>query len=112
MYYVHIKDMVMDDPYPMYQEFTELIEADGEAQDLFLEQTVADQCPSQYFTAIDWVSAETIDLNIVDYINQNTYDLFESCFMQLDEDEEVSYTKAHSMLIACIAQTSKARRCK
>ena len=99
--------MVMDDPYPMYQSMSELIEADGEAEELFLKQTVDEQYPSQYFQTIDWKSDETIDLDIADYINQNTYDLFEGAIMHIDESETFSYTKAESYYRACLAQTCR-----
>lgn len=111
MYYVRTKYPTMSgEPHLGYQVEEDLIEADGEAEVLFLMKVVYDQCPSQYFTAIDWVSDETIDLDIADYIGQNTYNLFESCFMQLDEDYEVSYTKAESMYLACIQHTSRRKK--
>ena len=90
-----------------YRTESELIEADGEAEQLFLEQVVADQYPSQYFQAIDWKSNDVIDLDIADYINQNTYDLFEGAIMHIDESETFSYTKAESYYRACLAQTCR-----
>ena len=92
-----------------YRTESELIEADGEAEQLFLEQVVAEQYPSQYFTAIDWKTEEVIDLDIADYINQNTYDLFESCIMGIDESETFSYTKAHSFYMAALAQSCRGK---
>lgn len=102
MYIIHIRDLVMDDPYPMYQNITELIEADGEAEQLFLEQVVADQYPSQHFHAIDWKSNDVIDLDIVDYIGQKAFNLFEKVILNTPEDEKISYEKANSWFIACV----------
>lgn len=110
MYYVHIKDLVVDDPYPMYQNITELIEADGEAEQLFLEQTVAEQYPSQHFQAIDWKSDEVIDLDITDYVGQDAYDLFEKTMMHIDESETFSYTKVESYYRACLMHTCRRKK--
>lgn len=93
-----------------YRTESELIEAEGEAEQLFLEQVVAEQYPSQYFHAIDWKSNEVIDLDIADYINQNTYDLYEKTMMHIDENETFSYTKAESYFYACLAQTSRRKK--
>ena len=92
----------MDDPYPMYQMISELIEADGEAEELFLDECVANGYAEQCFTAIDYVSDEDIQLDITDYIGQKAFDRFDKALMHLDEDEELSYTKANSWYIASI----------
>ena len=105
MYYVHIKDKVTDDPFPMYQNITELIEADGEAEAIFLEETVADQFPSRYFYTTDWKSNEQIELDITNYISKYTFDTFENCIYNLDD--EFSYTKAHSFYMACLQHTGR-----
>jgi hypothetical protein len=109
MYYTHTKYMVTDDPYPMYQTISELIEADGEAEELWLNEVVDNQCPTRYFTAVDWVSEEDIDLDITNYIGENTYTDFEQIIYNMDEDETFSYTKADSFLKACIAHNMKKR---
>lgn len=109
MYYVHTKYKTMEgEPHLGYQIESDLIEADGEAEELFLQQTVDNQWPEQNFIAIDWVSEDEIYLDIADYINQNTYDLFAKIIE--DQEQEFSYTKAHSYYWACIRQTSRRRR--
>ena len=112
MYYVHTKELLVDDPFPMYENQSELIEADGEAEELFLNRTVDDQYPSQTFIAIDWVSGDDIELDIADYIGQDTYDMYESIFYNMDESETFSYTKADSFLQACIMYSRKQNRKK
>jgi hypothetical protein len=109
MYYTHVKDMVTDDPYPMYQTISELIEADGEAEELWMQEVVDNQYPTRYFTAIDWVSEDNIDLDITDYIGEKVYTSFESVIYNMDEGEEFSHTKADSFLKACIAHNMKKR---
>ena len=110
MYVETWKEMVMDDPYPMYQSMSELIEADGEAEELFLQETVDNQYPSRYFTAIDWVSEYDIQLDITNYISKSTFELYENVFMNVDENEEVSLDKANSFLQACIQNTKRLNR--
>jgi len=110
MYYVHTKYKTMEgEPHLGYQIESDLIEADGEAEELFLNQTVRDQCPSQNFIAIDWVSGDDIELDIAGYIGQGTYDLFEKCIYNTPEDKVLSYIKAESYYKACIAHTSRRR---
>lgn len=101
MYIAHIKELVVSDPYPMYKTESELIEAVGEAEEFFLDNIVEDQYPSQYFRTIDDVSGDVITLDIADYIGQKTFNLFEQCIFNLTEDEEITYTKAHSFFMAC-----------
>jgi hypothetical protein len=110
MYYTHTKYKVMEgEPHLGYITESELIEADGEAEALWLNEVVDNQCPTRHFTAVDWVSEEDINLDITDYIGENTYILFENVIYNMDEGEEFSHTKADSFLKACIAHNMKKR---
>jgi hypothetical protein len=109
MYYTHTKELIVDDPYPMYQTMSELIEADGEAEELWMQEVVDNQFPTRYFTAIDWVSEDDIDLDITNYIGEKVYTSFENVIYNMDEGEEFSHTKADSFLKACIAHNMKKR---
>jgi hypothetical protein len=102
MYIIEYKDMVVDDPYPMYQIETELIEAEGEAQDEWVNITADNGYPDRSFTMIDDISEEDIELDIVDYIGHKAYDLIDSIVLNMGEDEELTYTKLNSWLIASI----------
>lgn len=100
MYYVHTKDLVVDDPYPMYQNISELIEADGEAEELFLQECQYNGYAERCFTAIDYVSDEDIQLDITDYIGEKSFKVFEKCLENTDEEEELSMAKLNSWYIA------------
>ena len=108
MYYTHTKYKVMEgEPHLGYITESELIEADGEAEELWLDEVVDKQDTTRYFTAIDWVSEDDIQLDITHYIGRNTYTLFEQVIYNMDE--EFSHTKADSFLKACIAHNMKKR---
>jgi hypothetical protein len=97
------------EPHLGYITESELIEADGEAEELWLDEVVDKQDPTRYFTAIDWVSEDDIQLDITHYIGRNTYTLFENVIYNMDEGEEFSHTKADSFLKACTAHNMKKR---
>ena len=109
MYYVHTKELIVDDPYPMYENQSELIEADGEAEEAWMQVVVDDQYPTRNFSVIDWKSDEQIDLDIADYLGEKTYNLFEQCIFNLGE-EDFSEVKANSFLQACIMHSRKQNR--
>ena len=103
MYYVHTKDLVMDDPYPMYQMISELIEADGEAEDFFLQEVADDGYVKQCFTVIDDVSGDDIELDITDYMGNKAFNTFEKLINNYTEEEgELSLTKVNSWYLACL----------
>ena len=103
MYYTHIRDLVTDDPFPMYQTVSELIEADGEAEDLFLQETVNNGYVNRFVYVIDEKSRELIKLNITDYIGDKAFQRFESVINNYTEDEgELSRTKVESWYLACL----------
>lgn len=87
---------------PCYRTESELIEADGEAEELFLQQCVDNQEVNQMFTAIDDYSEEQIELDITDYIGQKAFVLFDKCVTGMDEGVHISYTRMHSMYMACV----------
>ena len=80
---------------------TDLIEAEGEAENLFLEEVTRNQYVEQNFTAIDEVSEYEIGLDIVDYIGQKAYNTFESIANNTEEYADLSYTKLDSWYKAC-----------
>ena len=103
MYYTHIRDLVTDDPFPMYQTVSELIEADGEAEDLFLQETVNNGYVNRFVYVIDEKSRELIKLNITDYIGDKAFQRFESVINNYtEEDGELSRTKIESWYLACL----------
>ena len=103
MYYTHIRDLVTDDPFPMYQTVSELIEADGEAEDLFLQETVNNGYVNRFVYVIDEKSRELIKLNITDYIGDKAFQRFESVINNYTEDDgELSRTKIESWYLACL----------
>ena len=107
MYMVQYRDKVVDDPFPMYEEYLELIEADGESEEIWLDMVVFDQYPSRYFKAVDTVSECEIQLDITDYISKKTFEMFSDCIYNIDETETFSYTKANSFLMACVEQNKR-----
>jgi len=110
MYYTHTRYKVMEgEPHLGYITESELIEADGEAEALWLTEVVDNQCPSRYFSAIDWVSEDQIHLDITDYIGEKNYTSFEGIIYNMDEDESFSMVRADSMLKACIAHNKRKR---
>ena len=112
MYVRYYREKVTDDPRPMYQNCSELIEADGEVLDLFIIRTVREQYPTQKLIAIDWVNGDEIDLDIADYIGQGTFDTYENIFYNMDESETFSHVKADSFLKACIQNTRRKKGSK
>ena len=103
MYYTHIRDLVTDDPFPMYQTVSELIEADGEAEELFLQETTENGYAERYFFAMDDVSQDEIELDITNYISVKAFQRFESVINNYTEDEgELSRTKVESWYLACL----------
>lgn len=102
MHFIHIKDLVTNDPFPMYQTVSELIEADGEAEDLFLQNTVDNGYVEKIFFTPDDVSSEMIEIDITDYICDKKFELFESVIMNSDERENLSATKIESYYMACV----------
>ena len=100
------------EPHLGYQYESDLIEADGEAEAEWLCQIVDNQFPYKHFTLIDWVSEDSIDLDITDYIGKRVYDNFEECIYNLDE-KAFSFIKADSFLKACLQHERKrSKRCK
>lgn len=103
MYYTHTTYKVMSgEPHLGSIPESDLIEADGEAEDLFLQNTVDNGYVERYFTAIDDRSDMDIELDITDYIGSSTLHLFENVIDNLSEDEELSYIKANSFYLACL----------
>jgi len=102
MFYVHTKDLVTDDPFPMYQTYSELIEADGEAEKIFLDEVVNNGYAERYFNVTDDVSEDMIELDITFYIGDKAWTAFEKTINNYTEDEgDLTYTKANSWFIAC-----------
>lgn len=93
----------MDDPYPMYQTYSELIEADGEAEEMFLEKTVDEGYAERYFFALDDISQDEIELDITDYMGNKAWATFEKAVNNYTEEEgELTYPKIDSWYRACI----------
>jgi len=81
---------------------TDLIEAEGEAFDLFLTQCEQDGYASREFVAIDYVTEDDIQLDIVDYIGEDKFKVFEKTLENFtEEDGELTRTKIDSWFIAC-----------
>ena len=87
---------------PCYRTESELIETDGEAEELFLQQCVEHQEVDQMFTTIDDYSEEQIELDITDYIGQKAFDLFDKCVTGMEEGVYISHTRMNSMYQACV----------
>lgn len=82
---------------------TDLIEAEGEAQELFLDQCEQYGYADRMFVAIDDISAWDIQLDIVDYIGQEKFNRFEKTLENYTEDDgELTRTKIDSWFKACM----------
>lgn len=102
MYIKEFRDMVVDDPYPMYQVERELIEADGEAEAIWKDEVIYLCYAEKHFYAIDDHSNEKIELDITDYIGDKVFDRFSSVLMHLEEEEVLSSAKFDSWYLACL----------
>jgi len=102
MYFTHTKYQVMPgEPHLGSMVESDLIEAPGEAEDIFFDNCLANGYAEQCFTAIDDVSELDIELDITDYIGDKAFRLLESTLELLDEDEELTETKLNSRYVAC-----------
>lgn len=103
MYYTHTRYMVIDgEPQLGSIVESELIEAEGEAEDEWLNITSDNGYTERYFTMIDDISDEDIELDITDYIGEKAYKLIDSIVLNMGEDVELTKTKLNSWLIASI----------
>ena len=113
MYVRYFRDKIVDDPYPMYQELSELKEEPGEAIEAWLQTIEYEQYPSERFTVQDSYNDEDIQLDIIDYICQETYDYFaEIVYRAYDEEETLSHTKLHSFFLACVQNSRRKKGLK
>jgi len=101
------KELIVSDPHKMYQYDYELIEALGEAEEIFLKSVVETKEVQRYFIAIDDCNNDEIPLDIADYIGESAYNLFDNAVSKLDKGYTLTYDKASSMYLACIKESRK-----
>ena len=103
MYYIHTTYPIMrGEPHLGSVVESDRIEADGEAEAIFLDNCQHWGYAERHFTAIDDISEYDIELDIVDYIGEKAFNAFAGTFIYADEDEELSRTKINSRYIACL----------